>query len=271
MKKFAFTLTLIAAASAALAQNQTAGLDGFVSAAVGTNKVSAAGTSDTANANALRGTFAYTHESGFGVQLDNNIDNQTVGAVGKFRSTDLALHGFYRSQDYLVGMIHQTRSFKINDNNFFYAGTLPIDRTFFGFEGQYHFDNITVYGQTASDKLNVVGNDVKGRTNLLEGRYFFSNNLRTDLSYAQSKFDDNGFSARVKTTSIGLEYRLDNSPVSLFGKYQDMNGDYTDTKRFLIGVNFNFGKGTLSDRNRSGASLNPIGADNLLLNQFGLN
>ena len=257
------------AATAAFAQNQTAGFDGFVSAAVGTNKVSSSSISDSSNVNALRGTFAYTGESGAGLQLDNNIDNQTISNVGKFRSSDVALHGFYRSQDYLIGLMHQTRSFKINDTNFLYSGTLPIDRTFFGFEGQYHFDNITVYGQTVSDKVNVINSEIKGRTNALEARYFFDANLRTDLSYAESKFDDNNFSARVKTTSLGLEYKLSDSPFSFFGKYQNMNGDYLDTKRFLVGVNFNFGKGTLSDRNRSGASLNPIGADNILLNQLG--
>lgn len=267
MKKSLLTIALTLAVSASYAQNQIAGFDGFLSVATGTNKVASNGTSDSANANSLRGTFAYTNESGFGLQIDNNVDNQSISQAGKIRSNDLALHGFYRSQDYLVGLMHQSRTFKGD----IFGGqtiTLPLDRTFFGFEGQYHFDNVTLYGQTVSDRANVIGNETKGRTNLIEARYFFNDNLRTDVSYAESKFDDTGFNPRVKTSSIGLEYKLDNSPFSFFGKYQDMNGSYLTTKRFLIGVNFNFGKATLSERNRYGASLNPIGADNILLNQI---
>ena len=268
MNKSIFTVALALTSSLALAQNQAANMDGFVSVATGTNNVSANGVSGTANANSLRGTFAYTHESGFGLQVDNNIDNQTttVQQASKFRSSDLALHGFYRSTDYLVGLIHQTRTFKVGGING-QSITMPIDRVFSGFEGQYHFDNFTLYGQTASDRVNIYGNNTKGRTNFVEARYFIDSNLRADFSYGESKFDDVNFNMRVKTTSVGLEYKLDNSPFSFFGKYQDMNGTNLDTKRFLIGAKFNFGQGSLSDRNRSGASLNTIGADNILLNQ----
>ena len=271
MNKSIFTIVLALTSSAAFAQNQAAGFDGFVSVATGTNNVSANGASDTANANALRGTFAYTHESGFGLQLDNNIDNQTatVQQASKLRSSDLALHGFYRSKDYLVGMIYQTRTFKVGGiNGQSQSFTMPIDRAFSGFEGQYHFDNFTLYGQTASDRVNVYGSGTKGRTNFVEARYFFDSNLRADVSYGESKFSDVDSKTRVKTSSIGLEYKLDNSPFSFFGKFQHMNGTSLDTKRFLLGAKFNFGQGTLSDRNRSGASLNTIGADNILLNQI---
>ncbi|WP_158270586.1 hypothetical protein [Limnohabitans sp. Jir72] len=246
------------------------GFDGFVSVASGTNKVSSNGTADSANANSLRGTFAFTHQTGFGLQLDNSIDNQTVAILQsvKMRSSDLALHGFYRSNDYLVGLMHQTRTFKIGGING-QSITMPVDRTFSGFEGQYHFDNVTLYGQTASDRVNVYLNGItKGRTNFVEARYFFNSNLRADASYGESKLDNVNANSRVKTSSVGLEYKLDNSPFSFFGKYQDMRGTNLDTKRFLIGAQFNFGQGSLSDRNRSGASLNTIGADNMLLNQF---
>jgi hypothetical protein len=269
MNKSIFTIAIALTSSIGFAQNQPTGFDGFVSVATGNNKVSANGASDTANANALRGTFAYVDKSGFGFQIDNNMDKQTAAVQqgSKFRSSDLALHGFYRSNNYLVGLIHQARTFKVGGINN-QSVTLPVDRTFSGFEGQYHIDNFTLYGQTASDKVNIYGNVVKGRTNFLEARYFLNSNLRADVSYGQSKFEDINFDTRVKTTSLGLEYKLENSPFSFFGKYQDMNGSLSDTKRFLIGAKFNFGQGSLSDRNRSGASLNPIAADNILLNQI---
>ena len=44
-----------------------------------------------------------------------------------------------------------------------------------------------------------------------------------------------------------------------------MNGSFVDTKRFIVGVTFNFGKETLKARNSSGVSLNPISLDNQML------
>lgn len=254
----------------AFAQNQSS-FDGFVSAGVGTNKISAFDVSDSSNMSALRGTFSFTHATGFGVQVDNVIDNQKLEESSKVRTNDLALHGFYRKDNYLVGIIHQARNFKakIGGNSI----TLPIDRTFNGFEGQYDFGNVTVYGLTARDKLAIgvygSGESVTGRTSTVEGRYFFNDNLRSDLSYSTSKFSQFGESSKTNSTAIGVEYKFDNTPLSAFAKYQDMNGSFVDTKRFIVGVTFTMGKETLKARNSTGASLNPISVDNQILGVFG--
>lgn len=268
MKKFIFA-TIALATSGVFAQ--ASGFDGFVSAGLGNNKVSAEGESDSSQTNTLRGTFSYKHASGFGIQVDNVIDNQEMMEY-KIRTSDLALHGFYRKDNYLLGVIHQTRNFKMEGMSM----TLPIDRSFTGFEGQYDFGPVTVYGLTAKDKISAYtgseGGDIKGRTNQIEVRYFFNENLRTDLSLGASKFSNmvgSDESMKTKTTSIGAEYKFSNSPFSAFAKYQDLNGTFFDTKRLFVGVTFNFGNTSLKARNTSGASLNPISVDNQLMGVLG--
>ncbi|MGV0959843.1 MAG: hypothetical protein ACOYB1_08405 [Limnohabitans sp.] len=271
MKKI-FLASIALSAVSAFAQNQASGFDGFVSAGVGTNKISAYEFSDSSTMSNFRGTFSYAHTSGFGIQVDNVIDNQDF-AASKIRTNDLALHGFYRNDNYLIGGIYQTRNFKAKADSI--TSTLPIDRTFAGFEGLYDFGDVTVYGLTANDKVEMgfigPGVSANGRTSLIEARYFFNENLRTDVSYATSKFSEMGDTSKTNTTSVGVEYKFNDSPFSAFAKYQNMNGSFVDTKRFYVGVTLNFGKETLKARNASGASLNPIGVDNQILGIFSPN
>ena len=273
MKKHLLALSALAC-TAALAQN-TSGFDGFLSAGYGSNKITVTDVtemSDSSNTSTLRGSFAFTHATGLGLQVDNLIDNQSIGGTAKIRTNDLALHGFFRQQNFLVGLIHQTRNFKATDIGLGSGSTtLPLDRTFTGVEGQYDFGPVTVYGLTASDKLSTgfIGDQtLSGRTSVLEARYFFNDNLRTDLSYATSKFSDVG-DVKNGTTTLGLEYKFNSSPLSAYAKYQNMNGTFIDTKRFVVGINLSLGKETLKARNSSGASLNPIAVDNQVLSLFG--
>ena len=260
--------SLAIASTSVFSQNQSS-FDGFLSAGVGKNKITAYNDSDSSNMSTLRGSFSFTHSTGFGVQIDNVINNQEIdNSYLKVRTNDLALHGFYRQDNYLVGVIHQTRNFKAEIEG--HSITIPLDRTFTGFEGQYDFGNLTVYGLTARDEINIPifssSANITGRKNTAEARYFFNDNLRTDLSYSTSKFS--GESSEINTTTIGVEYKFSSAPFSAYAKFQDMNGSFVDTKRFIVGVTFNFGKETLKARNSSGVSLNPISLDNQMLEIF---
>lgn len=243
------------------------GFDGILSAGFGSSKFSGDGNSDTDRLVNLRGSFSYTDKTGFGVQIDNGIDKQSIDG-GKIQSDDMALHAFYRTQNYLVGLIHQNRKFKLSGGDFGPSSDFvaPVDRNFNGFEGQYHFKDVTLYGQFTRDSASFFGDKVKGNTNMIEARYFFNDNLRADIGYTKSDLSI----SKADTVTAGVEYRLNNSPVSLFAKYQDTNGKNfaADTTRYLVGVTYNFGKGSLRERNQSGVSLNPIKADNLVLGGF---
>lgn len=256
---------MFAAFAANSQDSQNTGFDGFVSAAYGTNKLAVDGESESNGTSNYRGSFSYIHATGLGVQVDNISDSQTVSTY-KVRANDLALHGFYRGSNYQAGVIRQTRDFKVSAQG--QSMTLPIDRTFTGLEGQYHFSAVTVYGVTAAEKLAMYNNGTyTGRTNLIEARYFINENLRTDLTLIRSKFSENDFDAKANTAGLGVEYKFNNSPISLFGKYQKLDNSVADisTNRFLVGVTFSMGKNSLRARNQSGASMNPIPLDNQLV------
>ncbi len=269
MKKSIFAVLALTSMSV-MAQNHSsvAGFDGFVSLSAGSSKVSVPDESDRSGTSGLRASFAYTHNSGFGLQVDTLFDNQKLGFGGdnlKIRANDLAFHPYYRQENFLLGGIYQTRDFKVKFDSS--SGTLPLDRTFTGLQGQYAFGQFTVFGLTARDKISAFmggPTNTTGRTNIIEGRYFLNDNLRIDLSHMRSKFSD--FDSKARTTSIGAEYKFAGSPFSVFGKYQNTNGSEVDTKRFFLGATLNFGKETLKSRNSSGASLNPIPLDNQILN-----
>lgn len=275
MKKLLLALTAAASASA-FAQTQTSGFDGFVSAGIGTNNLSANGISGSSAMSNLRATFSFTHPTGFGIQVDNVIENQNIGADTwgitnntdpKFGNRDLAVHGFYRKDNFLVGVIYQARTVNLKGDDL--AVTLPIDRTFMGVEGQYDLGGVTLTGATAQDKVSAGAEGVTGHTHAVGARYFLSDNLRADVAYKTSKFSFMDQSSTTNSMSLGGEYKFDKSPFSAFAKYEYMNGSFLDTKRLLVGISWNFGKESLKARNSSGASLNPIGGDNQLLGFLG--
>jgi hypothetical protein len=265
MKKLIIASLAITSISA-FAQNQS-GFDGFVSAGVGTNEISGYGESDNSSISTFRGTFSFAHDSGFGIQVDNVIDNQKIQELARIRTNDLALHGFYRKDNYLGGVVYQTRNFKgkVDGGSI----TLPVDRVFTGLEGQYDLGDVTIYAITAQDKISLYADSVTGRTNMVEARYFFNDNLRTDISFTKSKFSEGEADFKANTTAIGVEYKYNKLPFSAFVKYQNMNGSFVDTERFVVGITVNFGKDTLKSRNSSGAGLNPISLDNQLMSLVG--
>ena len=84
----------------------------------------------------------------------------------------------------------------------------------------------------------------------------------------------------MKSWRLGAraEYRFDATPISLFG---DVSHRWTDVKpdiisatykehetRAMVGIKLNFGSKTLFERDRSGASLDPIKPMNLIFGGF---
>jgi opacity protein-like surface antigen len=271
MKKILFTALALASFSA-VAEPQGV-FDAILSGSLVTNQISSNGFSDTSTRPNFRTSFSYIHQSGYGVQVDNVIDNQKVdfdagGAANIDISThEMAIHAYYAKQNYKIGLQHQTRKFEIEMNGM--TLTAPIDRAFTGIEGQYDHKNLSFYALTARDSVSFIYTNGKGRTNILEARYFFDENLRTDISYARSKFNDFDGDLKSNTMRVGAEYKMPASAWSFFANYQKMDCVLVDTDRFTVGMSFNLAKDTLKSRNSSGASFNPVSLDNQLLSFLG--
>ncbi len=66
----------------------------------------------------------------------------------------------------------------------------------------------------------------------------------------------------VSTVGIGAEFKLANSPLSVFGKFERLNvsGSTSGSANlFFAGAKWNVGAQTLLQRGQAGASLDPIG------------
>ncbi len=267
-KKTILAAALVAAAPLAMAADQqTGGFDMLLSGGVGHSHFSEDELDDM-NAE-LRASFAYTDKSGIGFQLDNVYSRQYLGDTFDWASTyDIAGHLYYRTSGWQVGAFYQHRSFDYEsgiDPSVDAGLDASMDNQhFYGIEGQGYFGNLTVGGQLGQHKVSFMKDTVDdtGTFGTLHARYFMNDNWRLDADYLYDTFEIDGFDSTTQKFGVGTEYRLNNSPLSMFAQYArvnyDMDGYDVDEDRMMVGIKLNFGKGTLRQRDRDGASLNPV-------------
>lgn len=265
--------------------SSNSGFDGFISGAVGygsnsgNNGLLTYSDMKSGFAGELRGSFSYDHTSGFGVQLDNQYTLQRFSSLG-VGTTDLVVHGYFRDANYLLGAFAQRRTFDISQAG--YSIHVPLARNFYGVEGQVYRDKFTVYTQlgaqdgseyyyNSSNKAGFIGS--------VEARYFPEDTMKISIGYQYGVqknnylFSEYGGDNKASVYSIGVEYQLKNTPVTVFATAQHSNaqssylGYDADIKntRVLVGGKIHFGDGSLFKRDRSGATLNPIKLDNSML------
>lgn len=287
----------LATASPLATAAQTGGVDAFVSGALGTgstdynyNYSDSNGYTSSNKENQdntfgkYRATVNYTDKSGFGGQMDYvyATDKQDWSDNA---TTDIAGHAFYRGSDWLLGALVQRRTFNYNDG---YDYPLPMTLTVWGVEAQKQFGaNTSVYAQVGRQSLNDDGDKYGGWIASVEGRYFLNDNLLVNGKLTTGAVKDTysyssgGYSYsekdKIKTTTLELggEYRLPNTAFSVFGTYAwikdgyqygySQSGGYSNnekseytTHQFMVGVKLNLGKDSLRQRDREGASLNPM-------------
>lgn len=216
----------------------------------------------------IRSTAAYRFTNGFGIQSDVvfNYQDLDIDLPGDFstESTDVAGHAFYRDENFLLGAFGQ---FGVTDYG---SLDVEIDRFYAGGEAQAFWGAFTLYaqggwqGQDWGDDLDDDA-EVDGFFISAEGRYFATDNLKFSLRGGYDTVDVAGF-FDMDTVHVGggVEYRLDASPLSAF-----LNVDFSQTEvdeydletnevRVLAGIKLNLGTDTLIQRDRSGASLDPV-------------
>jgi len=161
------------------------------------------------------------------------------------------------------------------------GGTIDFgaDDYYAGLEGQYFFNNITLYAQAAYDSrtFSSVGS-IDGDGFILAGqvRYFAMPDwsIAAKGSYGVIDYDTSAFfgAGSLKNTSwsAGLrsDYRLASMPVNVFAELSYGENKTTGTALFadisekstraMIGFQYSFGSKTLQERDRAGASLDPF-------------
>ncbi|MEZ2329779.1 hypothetical protein AB6802_08650 [Mesorhizobium sp. RCC_202] len=174
-----------------------------------------------------------------------------------------AIHGYYRDPDrFAAGLFAAYTS--IGETG------VPVSSYAVGPEAQLYFGNLTLYGQASVGQLTI--NDFHGDQWGVRAvaRYFVRKNLRVDGELAFDRTDYNGFNEDIFGAAVQAMYRFDNTPWSLFGRYQferrkfeSFTGDNRSNK-FVIGLRASFGSETLFDEDRNGATMDTHGSASVI-------
>ncbi|MBL8576075.1 MAG: hypothetical protein JNK47_02520 [Mesorhizobium sp.] len=152
-----------------------------------------------------------------------------------------------------------------------------------GFDAQIYLDRWTLYGQAyLGERTRRYFNPNTGEDSLdyqfwgLRGvvRYYQTDNLRFDAEVGYGQEDLSAFEEiadyTVNTWQFAAQatYRFEESPISVFGRYQfesrDQEGEdifgapLPDFHRFLVGIRYSFGSGSLLDEERNGPAMDTL-------------
>ncbi len=166
-----------------------------------------------------------------------------------------AIHFYYRDPDsFAAGAFAAYTSLGIDSNVTAYSYAV-------GPEAQLYFGNLTLYGQASLGQLTI--NDFRGdRWGVhATARYFVRKNLRLDGELAFNRTDYYGVNEDVFGVAVQAMYRFDETPWSLFGRYQfertklETSSQDTRANKFVIGLRASFGSDSLFDEDRNGATM----------------
>lgn len=246
------------------------GFDAFGSLSLGYNRWEVEGQGTDGLNVETRGTFYAPLFASIGFQADGAFTRSEYSASGMtFRrhTGALAGHVFHRNSAGLVGVLVQGNA---NDTSF-----ISSRDYFVAAEGQYFLGAATLYGQAGyqNTTYNGVGNSLTadGWNIAAQLRYFVQPNLMVALKagYADLKFDaifGNGLTHTAWKIGAKTEYRFDASPISVFAEVDYRDGRIKSAglevkekeTRAMVGAKWNFGSQTLFQRDRNGASLDPM-------------
>lgn len=188
---------------------------------------------DNTDAYGVEGAVAFSGSSQISFEVDasysdgSDVDS-TWGVAG---------HVFTRNDQYLFGGF-----VAVSDNDA--AGTTWEA----GLEANKYFEQWTLAGAIAY--ANNDDNNADGWGVNVQGRYFPTDNVRLQANVGW--LDADGDDATV--VGVGGEYQFTAVPISIGAGYNHLDTDGPDANTWTLAVRYNFGGGTLRDRDRSGAS-----------------
>jgi hypothetical protein len=176
--------------------------------------------------------------------------------------TGAAIHGYYRDPDnFAAGVFAAYKSYGSN-----FLRDVSVYDYQVGPEAQVYLGNLTLYGQAYygqftfdSEHFDIERFGQWGVRGV--ARYFVQKNFRLDaeLDFHRTAafFDEDMFDAAVQAT-----YRFDDTPWSLFGRYQfertTVSASGYSSHAFLIGMRASFGSNSLLDEDRNGATMDTM-------------
>jgi hypothetical protein len=174
----------------------------------------------------------------------------------------LRLQGDGDDADVLSGTAHLFNAGERGAYGVFAGVSDADDLTFWsvGGEAQANFDRTTFAAQFGYGRIDELdeADFFAGRG---EARFFATDNLRFDVNGGITRIDGDGGEVDFVNYGAGVEYKFDANPLSLFANVDrvefDESGVDLTSNTLFVGVRYNFGGGTLKDRDRSGARFAP--------------
>ena len=215
----------------------------------------------------IGGRWSFPLGNSFSLQLDAeyernwNMHDQSH-QVAKVPS--LGLHASYRDPSrFLLGAFGGHTGTEVDAN----SGSHRTKGPFYGVEGQFYVNRVTVYGQVGKAKINNYNsgdNEFKGRFETIAGRFFPTDDSMIQIAYGHghtNNFEDKGDWGTAKEYSVLGTMRVTQSmPLYGFvkykhGKYIANTEDVGKDKALMIGVSWLFGAPSLLAQDRRGATL----------------
>lgn len=204
---------------------------------------------DSTDAYGVEGAVAFQGSSSISFEVDAAwVDSDDTDSVAS-----IAGHVFTRNDQYLFGGF-----VGVTDNDD--AGTTWTA----GLEANKYFQNWTLAGAVAYASND--DNDVDAWGVNVQGRYFVNDNLRLQANAGWASVDAGAGDDDGTLLGVGAEYQFNAVPISIAAGYNHLDTDAGDANAWTLAVRYNFGGGTLRDRDRSGASQ----ADIVGLGAFGV-
>jgi hypothetical protein len=186
---------------------------------------------------------------GFGVQGDLKVANYNTLDSSDDEGTvwSPTLHVYQRNAYGLIGGWTG------------WSHTQGADLFGIGVEGQAYMGGATLYGSAGYGHVGS-GQDRSLWTARLEGRYFVTENLALNLHGGWVWNDAGGANSTVRTIGVGAEYQPSVVPFSIQAGYShaDASQSTAENDTIRLGLRWNFGGGTLAERDRLGPSLDNI-------------
>jgi hypothetical protein len=140
------------------------------------------------------------------------------------------------------------------------SGGSDLDETTVALQTQYYMERTTVSGNLLYSTADAGGGsdlDTIGLTGEL--RHFATDNFSLQANAGFGQVDASGTDGDLWTAGVGAEWRLTNTPFSVYGGWQHFDVEGSDADSLGIGVRLAFGEDSLYARNRSGAGLSRPG------------
>ena len=261
MKTYMLSAALVMMAGTALAADPMTGApmtahnacSGHVEAYLGGIYASGSGNSDTNFTYGGTGRANCNFNERWNVQGDLFVDSYDSSG-NNITQYGGAAHIFWRDpSSYAVGVFGTISKADT-------GGFLDTTRYSGGAEFKVYMNNVTLYGQAEYGQADLDNTpfDFKFWGVRGEVRYFATDNLRFDAELAYRTYQYN--IADIFYAAVQANYRFDNTPYTVFGRYQYENVDFLggsggDLHKFTAGLRISFGGGTLLEEDRYGATM----------------